>query len=419
MKVLKFILLTLGGLTGLGLVITLWVVIGAQLGWQELPEGDVPQTIQIYDDRYASVSDEAFTRLEAMRRRYGIPGVTAAVAIDGELVWAAGSGWSNLETLSPATPETIFRIGSTSKAMTATMIARLTEAGTLDLDDTVSDHIAEPPNPDWADMELDQLLSHTAGFPGYENNTDYLGAIGTLRMARQYDSVAQSLELVDGSRLLYEPGEDFHYSSFDVNLAAHVAEAAAELDYANLLEREIRTPLGLQTPVLANYGEAPETVAQFYLTREGDEYKNRGAVNVSQRWPGGGLYSRSIDLVRVASAWLDDAYLTEDTRERFWTPMPIASGEINEQGYAIGWRANPESVSRFGEAAPVRIVHHGGVSRGAMSWLILYPELNMTVAVNINTQTPEFSDFASVEPELTRLFAQAAGRTPEGATLPN
>jgi CubicO group peptidase (beta-lactamase class C family) len=123
--------------------------------------------------------------------------------------------------------------------------------------------------------------------------------------------------------------------------------------------------------------------------------------------------------VRVASAWLDDDYISEATREQFWTPMRLNSGEVNEQGYALGWRVNPESTSRFGEDAPVRIVHHGGVSRGAMSWLILYPELGIAVAVNINTEADEFSDFSSVEPEITRLFAEAAGRTPEGARRPD
>jgi len=393
-----------------------WLISG-QIGWQDLPE-NAPRNVELYNQAYAAQADAAADLLETTRMRYGIPGATAAVAIDGELVWAAGVGWADLETLTPATPDTIFRIGSTSKAMTATMIARLTEAGILSLDDTVGDHIPDPLNPAWAHMEIEHLLSHTAGFPAYEGNTDYVGAIGTLRMKRQYERVEDSLNLFDGSALLFRPGEGFEYTSFDVNLAAVVAEYATGSDYASLMATEVRQPLGLETPILANYGPAPDRLASFYRTRSGDQARYWGDVNVSQRWPGGGLYSRSTDLVQVASAWLDDTYLGAETRERFWEPMRLSNGELNEQGYAIGWRANPESVSRFGEEAPVRIVHHGGVSRGAMSWLILYPDLHMAVAVNINTQTPDFSDFASVEPELTRLFAEAAGRTPEGTTLP-
>ena len=423
MKVLRRILWLVAGLVGmtvaLALGVTLWVSINAQLGWKDLPDEAAPQYAEVFDNRFADVSEPALALLEAMRREEGVPGATAAVAIDGQLVWVAGVGWADLAANTPATPQTVFRIGSTSKAMTATVMARLTEAGVLNVDDTVAAHVPAPLNPDWAPMTVAQLLSHTAGFPGYEENTDWAGVYSSLRMVRQYDSIEAGLRLVDGSELLFAPGEDFHYSSFDVNLAAFVAEQASGQDYATLLEENVRTPLGLDTPVLADFGAAPDTVSRFYLIREGGQYRSRGQVNVSQRWASGGLYGRSIDLVQVASAWLDEEFISETTREQFWTPMRLSSGEVNEQNYALGWRVNPESTTRFGEAAPVRIVHHGGVSRGAMSWLILYPELGIAVAVNINTQTDEFGDFSSVEPQITRLFAEAVGRTPEGARLPD
>lgn len=376
-------------------------------------------TLQTLNNGYDAEAAYAANRLEAIRQRHGIPGMTAAVAVDGELVWAAGVGWENVEAGIIASPDTLFRIGSTSKAMTATLIARLVDQGVIDPDDTVGAHVPDAPNEDWLEIELDQLLSHTAGFPGYENNSDWPDAYETLRMKRQYDQVEDSLELVDDARLLSEPGEAYYYTSFDVVLAAVMAERATGEDYARLLEREIRAPLDLPTPILADAGDAPDQVAQFYQSRGNGQIRPRGAVNVSQRWPSGGLYARSVDLVQVASAWLDDEYISEATRERFWTPMRLNSGEVNEEGYALGWRVNPQSISRFGEDAPVRIVHHGGVSRGAMSWLILYPELGIAVAVNINTETGEFSDFSSVEPEITRLFAEAVGRTPENARLPD
>ena len=412
---LKFILKLI---LGLALIVAAWIFFSTQWGWKALPDAPA-MTLETLDNGYVAEAAYAANRLEAIRQRYGIPGMTAAVAVDGELVWAAGVGWENIETQTIASPDTLFRIGSTSKAMTATVIARLVDQGVLDPDGTVGDYFPDAPNEDWLELELDQLLSHTAGFPGYENNSDWPDAYETLRMKRQYETLEESLGLVDGSRLLFEPGEDFYYNSFDVVVAAVLAERASGLDYASLLEREVRAPLNLTTPVRANAGPAPEHVAQFYQSRPNGQVRPRGAVNVSQRWPSGGLYARSVDLVRVASAWLDDDYISEATRERFWTPMRLNSGEVNEQGYALGWRVNPESITRFGENAPVRIVHHGGVSRGAMSWLILYPELGMAVAVNINTETEEFGDFSSVEPEITRLFAEAVGRTPENARLPD
>ena len=131
----------------------------------------------------------------------------------------------------------------------------------------------------------------------------------------------------------------------------------------------------------------------------------------ADRTAGGGLAARSADLVQVASAWLDDGFLPRRVVDDFWTPVRLNDGRVNEQNYAIGWRVD-RSITRFGAEAPVRLVHHGGVSRGAMSWLALYPDLGIAIAVNINAETPAFIDFAGVEQDLLRLFAAASGRSP-------
>ena len=383
-----------------------------ELGWSALPEEAAPQVSTAFDPRYADAARDALSALANMRTQEGAPGATAAVAIDGALVWTGAAGWSDLDAMTPMTPDAILRIGSTSKAMTATVLARLQDRGVLAMSDTVDAHITEPLNPAWSDMQLAQLMSHTAGMPGYEENTDWLGALDTIRMQGSYDTIEEGLGIVDGSRLLFEPGEDFFYSSFDVNLAGLIAEYASEQDFAALLESEIRAPLGLETPQLADHGPGPEDEARYYLIRDGDQVKDWPHTDLSQRWPGGGLIARSRDLVRVASAWLDPDFVEPETRELFWTPVRLNDGTVNEQNYAMGWRAD-RVTSRFGdEREPVRIIHHGGVSRGAMSWLALYPELGISVSVNINTNTSEFGDFARAEPDIFRLFAEAAGRVP-------
>lgn len=382
-----------------------------ELGWRPLPE-DAPRVSTTFDQAFDDAARNALSQIEAMRAEEGIPGVTAAVAIDGALVWVGAAGWSDLDAGTAMTPDGMMRIGSTSKSMTATMLARLHDQGVLSMSDTVGDHVAEPLNPEWSNLQLRQLMSHTAGMPGYKENTDWIGAVDTIRMQGSYGNVEDGLRIVDGSRLLFEPGADFFYSSFDVNLAALTAEYASGRDFAALIGDEISAPLGLDTPQLADRGAGPESEARYYLIRSGDRFKRWPHTDVSQRWPGGGLISRSRDLVLVASAWLDPDFINPETREMFWTPMRLESGEVNEQNYAMGWRADLVT-SRFGEdREPVRIIHHGGVSRGAMSWLTLYPELGISVAVNINTNTPEFADFARVEAGILRTFAEAARRTP-------
>ncbi|MGJ3231045.1 MAG: serine hydrolase domain-containing protein [Oceanicaulis sp.] len=411
----KIIWRTGAAILALAVVLAAVWFVRLQFGWVT-PPADAPFTAELYDSRYADAADAAGEALAAMRARTGVPGASAAVSIDGRLVWAAGAGFADIHTLEPVTPQTSFRIGSTSKAMTATVIARLAADGVLDLDDRVGEHWSAPLNPDWAPLTLRRLMSHTAGMPGYENNTDYLGLIGTLRMQHRFDSVEDGLSLVDGSRLAYEPGEDFFYSSFDVNLAARVAEAAGGRSYGDLLAERVTRPLGLETPYLADHGAKPAREASWHQLDRG-RARIHPRTDVSQRWPGGGLAARSSDLVQVAGAWLDENFIPRRLAEDFWTPVRLNDGTVNEQNYAVGWRSD-RVTTRFGADAPVRMVHHGGVSRGAMSWLALYPDLGIAVAVNINAETLEFSDFASVEPEILRLFAEAAGRTPPDAAPP-
>ena len=92
----------------------------------------------------------------------------------------------------------------------------------------------------------------------------------------------------------------------------------------------------------------------------------------------------------------------------------MASGAVNEQNYAIGWRANP-NLRVLGADRPVWNVHHGGVSKGAYSWLVIYPEQRLVVALNANARLDEFQDFIAIEQAISRQFL--AGRA-QARSLP-
>lgn len=65
---------------------------------------------------------------------------------------------------------------------------------------------------------------------------------------------------------------------------------------------------------------------------------------------------------------------------------------------------------------PVWNVHHGGVSKGAYSWLVIYPEHRLVVALNANARLEEFGDFTAIEQAVSRAFlAKAAGHSASGA----
>lgn len=397
-RLLKILLITLISLAVVGFVAFLVVV---NIGWKPLPI-ETPHQHQAFDPRYEAAAQAALAALISAREDLGTPALTAAVSIDGELIWAGAVGWADVDRGVAADLGTKFRIGSTSKAVTATGLARLIDAGIMALDTPIRAYLPELPNEQWYDLTPRQLASHTAGIPGYNENWDFRGAVQALRLHRQFDDVMDALDVFDDSPLLHEPGTAFHYSSFDVNLLSAAMQGAAGKPFLEVLADEVFAPLGLQN-IHADYQDRPvKGRATHYEIRDG-AYKPWREVNQSLKWASGGLVATSSDLVSLARAYYDAELIRPKTVAALWTPQVLASGEVNEQGYAIGWRAgNTERL--FGEGHPTACAHHGGVSKGAMSWLVLYPELRMATAINMNTWAEEFSTFARKEPAISQAF---------------
>jgi len=373
-------------------------------GWQTLPPAALP-TDQVFLPEYRAFAAVAMAQLLNERERIGTPSLSAAVAHEGKIIWAATVGWASLQPPLPASLTTVYRIGSSSKALTATAMARLVQSGQLDLDAAISRYVDDLPNTDWHALTPRQLASHTAGLPGYEENRDWWGVYQSIRLGRRFSSTGDMLAVFDDSDLLFRPGTDFHYSSFDTNLNAHVMARITGLDYPALMQLLVFAPLRMTTTAVDDAGRPPATMAKFYRLRADGQLRPWRNVDLSLKWPGGGLLSSSSDLARLGSAWLDGNFIKPSVRRQFWTPQRLASGEINEQSYAVGWRFNPSSLVEYQGKALLH-AHHGGVSKGAMSWLVVYPELHLAVAINSNSRAETFQAFAAAEVALTRLLLE-------------
>src|SRR5687767_2983767 len=91
-----------------------------------------------------------------------LPGLSVAVGVGGDIVWAEGFGWTDLETRVPVTPETRFRIGTASKVLTSATVGLLLEKDRLKLDEEIQSWVPEFPKKEWP-VTLRQLMAHTAG----------------------------------------------------------------------------------------------------------------------------------------------------------------------------------------------------------------------------------------------------------------
>ena len=380
-------------------------IIGAK--YTHIPD-NAPHESETFDNHYGSITPQVIDLLEVHRQTINSPGISAAVAINGKLIWAGASGWANIENNEMMTPKSQFRIGSTSKALNSVLLARLVDDNKIALDTPLSAFEISQLNASWRGITPRQLASHTAGIPHYKDNGDLLGLYQTMALQTRYTDVAQSVDVFDGSDTLFAPGEHFSYSSLGTVLLSAVMQEAAQQSYQQAMIEKVLTPLHLTStlpePRVAEYAMQSPDIATFYWHPDHSESRVTPwrDVDLSHRLAGGGFISTSSDLVRLGVGFLNNDFVSTDTRDTFWTVQKLNNGADNEQGYAIGWRVRK---SDFGASLGTLFhANHGGVSRGAQSWLMVIPQYKMAVAVNINAKTEEFWDFAKVSYELVRIF---------------
>jgi CubicO group peptidase (beta-lactamase class C family) len=177
------------------------------------------------------------------------------------------------------------------------------------------------------------------------------------------------------------------------------------LDYPALMRSLVFDPLQMTMTGVDDVRRRPATMAGFYRWRGDGQLRPWRDVDLSLQWPGAGLLSTSSDLARLGSAWLDNDFINSSLREQFWSPQRLASGDINEQSYALGWRYGRSSLLEL-DGKPMLHAHHGGMSKGAMSWLVVYPEIELVVAINSNALTDSLQDIAATEVALSRLLLE-------------
>ena len=377
-----------------------------QLGYEEIST-PIPSASVVHVPGFEEFGKEAQSVLQNAREEIGLPSMSAALAHNGRLIWTGVVGWQDLGSNTPATAATRYRIGSTSKSVTATLAARLVDQSILELDKPIETWFEHPPNAAWKLITPRQLMSHTAGFPGYQENRDYLGVWRTLMLQKEFTDVENALQVFDEAPLLSLPGTSFHYSSFDVNLMSVVMQYAGERPFLELIDATVLQPLGLQDTFADRTTGSTTNLATFYERRD-KAVKPWRDVNLSVKWARGGFLSTPTDLVHLGGAWLDPQFISNVTRTMFWTPQLLANGDINPQRYGLGWRSDSTEI----EGVAYQRRHHGGVSKGSMNWFVVYPDERIVVDIAINARADNFSEFARQEKRITALFLKAIAPSP-------
>jgi len=323
-----------------------------------------------------------------------LPGASVAVGTGGEIVWAEGFGYADLEKKSPVTPETQFRIGNVSNTLTSVVAGLLLERNRLNLDTDIQVYVPEFPEKQWP-VTVRQLMGNIGGIRGDAGDEEPLSE----RCERTLDG----LQRFAPDRLKFEPGTEYRFSSYGWILVSAAIEKAAGEPFFAFIRAQIFDPLRMASTRPDVYSESIPNRATFYfprfagdtrygpeLAREGDQSCFAGA---------GAFLSTPSDMTRFGIAVGSGKLLRADTLETLQTPQRLTAGQ--QTNYGLGW--NIETVSLAGK--PARMVGHGTKADfiGGTAYLMTLPERDVVVTVTSNTS---FADMKSVALKIAEAFAQ-------------
>ena len=302
-----------------------------------------------------------------------VPGAAVAVVKGDRLVFAKGFGVASVEGASPVTPETLFQIGSTTKAFTATLALSLAEEGKLALDRPIGERVPGLA-PGLSRVTLAQLLSHSAGL---KDEPDEFGLQDESSLA------AYARSWTDGYCLL-PPGQVFSYSNSGFALAGMVVQEAEGKAFADLMTERVFKPLGMDRTTFR------PTVAMTYPLAVGHRLVAskpavvRPLANDARLWPAGTAYSSASELARFAIAFLNGGRLEG---RQVLSPAVIAA--MSAPRMEVPSLANPETHYGFGlfmaeKDRGVKQVWHDGTMTGYRASLRMVPEHQVGVITLTN-----------------------------------
>jgi serine beta-lactamase-like protein LACTB, mitochondrial len=310
--------------------------------------------------RYAEPVEAARRQARALVAGNDIPGLSVAVAVDGEVAWSEGFGWADVDSRTPVTPRTRFRLGALSKPLTAVAVARLHDEGRLDLDAPIQRYVRDYPAKAWP-ITARQLLGDVAGV--HRIRGDNNDSMPTTHCDRLDDAVA----LLSDDPLLFEPGTRHRYSIWGWVLVSATVQGAAGQPFERYMEREVFEPLGMTRTV------TEETDGLVDVAQRGEDRPDYSCLA-----GGGAFLSTPTDLVRLGSAMQRPGFLRAGTIADFQKPTRLASGASTS--YALGWTVASAPLA----GKPARVVSHRGSPAGGTVTLLTFPDVGLAVSVAAN-----------------------------------
>lgn len=385
--------------------------------------------------------------MKAFMTEHAIPGGSLAIVRDGSLIYARGFGLADREAKTPVQPESLFRIASVSKPITAAAILKLAEEKRLKLDDKVLDYLRFDPHLEpgakfdvrWQDVTIAHCLSHSGG---WDRDKSYDPMFQAVRMAKSLKvefpiNPPQIIRYQLGQPLDFDPGERYAYSNFGYSILGRVIEKVTGQSYEDYIREAVLRPLGIERARIGGSLESQrfDGEVKYYVVKDATGISTTGPGAGEAKVPisygvwrqetldaHGGWIASAPDLAKFAAAFdlLGNGGHTrggllapESVRLMLSSHADIPSTEDKTKitaHYGFGWMLKKE-VDSNGQT--VVVARHGGSLPCTAASLMHFPDrLNVAVLFNLGQSADGKFLGRRVEEPLTRCIREVKNWPP-------
>jgi CubicO group peptidase (beta-lactamase class C family) len=298
---------------------------------------------------------------------------TAAIMVNGKVVYAEGFGMANREKSIPVTPTTLFNIGSISKVYVATAIMQLVDDGKISLDRPVTDYLPEFRMADdrYKRITVRMLLNHTSGIPGTEMSNSF---------GFEYDDKVkkETVRTLSREHLKHAPGAMAVYCNDGFTLAEVIVERVSGGKYIDFLNKRIFKRLGLKNSGLSVGEIKGKTIASYYDAKTGKIHP----LEVLSILGAGGLSSTAVELCRFTDAFsTENRLLKKASLAEMRKAQPSAFwGKLRNPTLAFGLGWDMTGIPRY-DAAGIQVLGKSGGTGNYTSMVYTVPDKRISVAV--------------------------------------